>query len=39
MLPAVVGQAAVQFRFVTRPRYGPQSQTEWLTQLQLEILP
>lgn len=31
--------AAVQFRFIAGPRYVPQSQTEWLTQLQLEILP
>ncbi len=32
-------QAAVQFRFRSPPRYKPQSQTDWLVQLQLEILP
>lgn len=32
-------QAAVQYRFITGPRYAPQSQTDWLAHLQLEILP
>jgi len=32
-------QAAVQFRFVAGPRYAPQSQTDWLAQLRLEIVP
>ncbi|NNG04360.1 MAG: hypothetical protein HKM95_09700 [Inquilinus sp.] len=31
--------AAVQFRFLTAPRYASQSQIDWLAQLQLEVLP
>ena len=31
--------APVQFRFLAPPRYAPQSQADWLGQLQLEVLP